>query len=79
MGAWGPTVSVWGMGAAAAACRAMTRRRPSPDDRVVVAAGSGWRLEWPIGLWAAMTDDARREVVDRQAALLRKGNDRVTI
>lgn len=57
----------------------MTRRRPSPDDRVVVAAGSGWRLEWPIGLWAAMTEDDRRDVVDRQASLLRKSNEDVRI
>ena len=57
----------------------MTRRRPSPDDRVVVAAGSGWRLEWPIGLWAALSEDDRRVVVDRQTALLRKTNEGVTI
>ena len=57
----------------------MRKRRPSPDDRVVVAAGSGWRLEWPIGLWAALSEDDRRVVVDRQTALLRKTNEGVTI
>ena len=57
----------------------MPKRRPSPDDRVVVAAGSGWRLEWPIGLWAALSEDDRRDVVDRQASLLRNSNEHVRI